>query len=65
MGADACRMTLESIGSISSFDCENSDELPILTGIVEFETIEDAKKAVEQYDGMDMGMGNVLEMRSI
>ena len=65
MGPDACRMTLESIGSIVEFDCQASDELPILTGVVEFEDIEAAKKAVEQYDGMEMGVGVVLEMRSI
>ena len=40
MGSDACRMTLESIGPITSFDCEASEDLPILTGVVEFEDIE-------------------------
>ena len=57
-------MTLESIGAISEFECVTSDDLPILTGKVTFEDIEDAKKAVAQYNGMDMGMGNVLTMES-
>ena len=65
MGSDACRMTLESIGPITSFDCEASEDLPILTGVVEFEDIEAAKRAVSQYNGMDMGMGTLLELSSI
>ena len=65
MGADACRMTLESIGPIVEFDCQESEDLPILSGVVAFEDIEAAKKAVQQYDGMDMGMGTVLALRSI
>jgi len=34
-------------------------------GQVKFESIEVAKAAIEQYDGMDMGMGDKLKMVSI
>lgn len=60
-----CKMTLESIGAVVEFECAQDDDFPILTGKVTFEDIEDAKKAVEQYNGMDMGMGTSLEMVSI
>jgi len=36
-----------------------------MKGKVTFEDLESAKKAVEQYNGMDMGMGTLLEMTSI
>ena len=32
---------------------------------VAYEYIETAKKAVAQYDGMDMGMGSALELSSV
>jgi hypothetical protein len=65
MGEQACRMTLESIGAISEFSCQPSDDFPVLAGKVTFEDIESAKKAVAQYDGMDMGMGTKLELTSV
>jgi hypothetical protein len=65
MGTAACKMTLEAIGPLVEFDCKMSDELPILVGQVTFEDIEAAKKAVAQYNGMNMGMGNVLEIVSV
>ena len=37
----------------------------VLRGKVTFEDIESARKAVEQYNGMDMGMGTELEMASV
>jgi len=63
MGPDACRMTLESIGPVTDFHCE-TDEL-VLKGQVTFENLDDAKAAVAQYHGMDMGMGTALEMTSV
>ena len=65
MGEAACKMTLEAVGSVVDFECEESEDLPILTGKVTFEDIETAKKAVEQYNGMDMGMGTKLELSSV
>lgn len=65
MGEAACRMTLESIGPIAQFSCVADDDFPILKGEVEFEDIESAKKAVAQYNGMNMGMGTALEMVSV
>jgi hypothetical protein len=65
MGEDACKMTLESIGPITDFSCSRDEDFPILKGEVTFEDIETAKKAVAQYDGMDMGMGTALEMTSV
>jgi RNA recognition motif. (a.k.a. RRM, RBD, or RNP domain) len=64
MGESACRMTLESIGPIAEFSCVADDDFPILKGKVTFEDIESAKKAVAQYNGMNMGMGTALEMVS-
>jgi len=65
MGEDACRMTLESIGAVSDFECQQDEDFPVLRGKVTFEDIESAKKAVAQYNGMDMGMGTLLEMTSV
>jgi hypothetical protein len=65
MGEDACRMTLESVGPITEFSCSSDDDFPILRGEVTFEDIESAKKAVAQYNGMNMGMGSSLEMVSV
>jgi hypothetical protein len=65
MGEAACKMTLEAVGPIVDFECTESDDLPILTGKVTFEDLEAAKKAVAQYNGMDMGMGTQLELHSV
>ena len=65
MGEAACRMTLESIGAVVDFECQQDEDFPVLTGTVTFENIEDAKKAVAQYDGMDMGMGTALKLASV
>ena len=58
-------MTLESLGAVEDFECEEDEDFPILRGTVTFEDIESAKKAVAQYDGMDMGMGTRLELVSV
>lgn len=65
MGEAGCQMTLQAVGEIMEFECFESEDLPILEGRVTFEDIDTAKKAVEQYDGMDMGMGTKLEMKSV
>jgi len=65
MGEMGCKMTLEALGEIVDFECIASEDFPILTGTVTFGDIETAKKAIEQYDGMDMGMGQALAMDSI
>lgn len=65
MGDMGCKMTLEALGEIVEFECTESDDFPILEGRVEFEDIETAKKAIDQYDGMDMGMGQALEIISV
>lgn len=65
MGEAGCRMTLESLGAISDFECMEDSDFPVLTGKVTFEDIESAKKAVAQYHGMDMGMGTSLELVSV
>jgi RNA recognition motif. (a.k.a. RRM, RBD, or RNP domain) len=65
MGEQACRMTLESLGSIVDFECSQDEDFPVLKGKVTFEDIESAKKAVAQYNGMDMGMGTALELVSV
>lgn len=65
MGEMGCKMTLEALGEIAEFECSESDDFPILEGKVTFEDIETAKKAIEQYNGMDMGMGTALELESV
>lgn len=65
MGEMGCKMTLEALGEIAEFECSESEDFPILEGTVTFEDLETAKKAVEQYNGMDMGMGTCLELESV
>ena len=65
MGEGALKMTLEALGPIVDIQCVQDDDFPVLRGQVTFEDIESAKKAVEQYNGMDMGMGTLLEMSSV
>jgi len=65
MGEAAVKMTLEALGAISEIECEEDSDFPVLKGTVTFEDIESAKAAVAQYNGMDMGMGTLLEMSSV
>ena len=65
MGEMGIKMTLESLGEVVDFACAESDDFPVLMGEVTFGDVETAKKAIEQYDGMDMGMGEKLQMLSI
>jgi hypothetical protein len=65
MGEAAVKMTLEALGAISELECEEDSDFPVLKGTVTFEDIESAKAAVAQYNGMDMGMGTLLEMSSL
>jgi hypothetical protein len=65
MGEAALRMTLEALGPVESFSCVMDDDFPILRGQVTYGDIETAKKAVAQYAGMNMGMGQSIEMVSV
>lgn len=65
MGESALKMTLEAVGPIAEIECTEDTDFPVLKGTVTFEDLDSAKKAVEQYNGMDMGMGTLLEMTSI
>jgi hypothetical protein len=65
MGEAGCKMTLESIGVITEFECMEDEDFPVLKGTVTFEDLESAKKAVAQYNGMDMGMGTTLALASV
>jgi hypothetical protein len=65
MGESALKMTLEAVGPITEIECTEDTDFPVLKGKVTFEDLESAKKAVEQYNGMDMGMGTLLEMTSV
>jgi hypothetical protein len=65
MGEQAIRMTLESLGSVVEFECAEDEDFPVLKGKVTYGDIESAKKAVAQYNGMDMGMGTTLELVSV
>jgi len=65
MGEAGIKMTLQALGEIEEFSCSEVDDFPVLEGEVTFGDIETAKKAIEQYDGMDMGMGEKLAMISL
>lgn len=65
MGEEGLKMTLEALGEIDDFACSQSNDGILLTGEVTFGSIDVAKQAIEQYDGMDMGMGDTLKMDSI
>eukprot|EP00529_Nitzschia_sp_RCC80_P027851 CAMPEP_0113452534 /NCGR_PEP_ID=MMETSP0014_2-20120614/6896_1 /TAXON_ID=2857 /ORGANISM="Nitzschia sp." /LENGTH=258 /DNA_ID=CAMNT_0000343909 /DNA_START=149 /DNA_END=926 /DNA_ORIENTATION=+ /assembly_acc=CAM_ASM_000159 len=62
MGEAGLKMTLEAVGPIVDLQCAEDDTFPVLRGQVTYEDIESAKRAVEQYNGMDMGMGTALEV---
>lgn len=62
MGEAGLKMTLEAVGAITDIQCVQDEDFPVLKGKVTFADIESAKRAVEQYNGMDMGMGTALEM---
>jgi hypothetical protein len=57
--------TLEAFGDIADFECQQEEDFPILSGKVTYQDIESAKKAVAQYNGMDMGVGTKLELVSL
>lgn len=65
MGEMGLKMTLEALGEIEDMACSESDDGITLVGEVTFGSIDVAKAAIEQYDGMDMGMGDALKMVSI
>jgi hypothetical protein len=65
MGEMGLKMTLEALGEIEDMACSESDDGITLVGEVTFGSVEIAKAAIEQYDGMDMGMGDSLRMVSI
>jgi len=65
MGEMGVKMTLEALGEVTEFECNESEDFPILTGKITYEDIENAKSAVEKYNGMDMGMGTTLEIVSV
>merc|ERR1712070_1338458 len=65
MGEAGVKMTLEALGSVLEISCEESDDMLSMGGTVEFEEIASAQKAIDQYDGMDMGLGTKLSMRSL
>jgi len=65
MGEAGLKMTLEALGEIEDMACSESDDGITLVGEVTFGSVDIAKAAIEQYDGMDMGMGDALRMDSI
>ena len=65
MGDTGVKMTLEALGEVVDVSCDVSDDGITLIGEVTFGSIDIAKAAIEQYDGMDMGMGDKLQMLSV
>jgi len=64
MGDMGLKMTLEALGEVVDMSCSVSDDGLTLIGDVTFGSVDVAKAAIEQYDGMDMGMGDKLQMVS-
>lgn len=62
MGEDAVQMTFDQLGTIVNFECTENLEDAIFSGKVEFDDVDAAEKAFDQYDGMDMGVGPMLEI---
>ena len=65
MGEFGLKATLEAVGGIEDIYVAISDDGISLVGEVTFESVAVAKAAIEQYDGMDMGMGDKLRMVSV
>jgi hypothetical protein len=65
MGEFGLKATLEAVGGIEDIYVAISDDGISLIGEVTFESVAVAKAAIEQYDGMDMGMGDKLRMVSV
>jgi len=65
MGEAGLKMTLAAVGEIEDMTCSESDDGITLVGEVTFGSIDVAKAAIDQYDGMDMGMGDALKMSPI
>ena len=59
-------MSLEALGDIEEFErTTESEDFPILMRKVTFGDIETAKKAIEQYNGMNMGMEEAMKLESV
>jgi hypothetical protein len=65
MGEMGLKMTLEALGEVVEMACSESEDGITLMGEVTFGSVELAKAAIDQYDGMDMGVGDKLQMVSI
>ena len=65
MGEMGLKMTLEALGEVADMSFSESDDGITLFGEVTFGSVDIAKAAIDQYDGMDMGMGDKLQMISI
>ena len=60
MGEAGVKVTLEAFGTLKSFSWEAIDDGMTAGGEVEFEGVDEAKAAIDKYDGMDMGLGTKL-----
>lgn len=62
MGEEAMRSTMAAFGEIKEFSCEEYDGefTPEYKGVCEFQDSESAQKAIEKWNGVDMGMGTTL-----
>jgi len=65
MGEAGVRMTLGAFGEISSLTFTETDDGMSCAGQVEFDGPEEAKAAIDKYDGVDMGLGTTLELRAL
>ena len=61
MGGAAIKVTCEACGALKSIEVAESVDGLSCTGTAEFEGVDAAKALFDKYDGVDMGLGTVLE----
>jgi len=63
MGENGVKMTLAVFGEVVDFTAEASDDGMSMGGRVTYKDVAAAKAAVDKYDGVDMGLGTILELQ--
>lgn len=63
MGEMGIKMALAAFGELVDFSVQESEDGRTCYGTAEWDDIENAKSAIDKYDGMDMGVGECLELQ--
>lgn len=62
IGEQGIRMTFEALGDLIEFESQETNDGLMLEGRATFSDVATAQKCVDQYDGMDMGLGTAIEI---